>query len=231
VVVVVADADDLVAEVGGAIRGLKAGENRIELPAGDHTVVVRTKAGKAIGSYPVQVPSGGEARVQIVSTGVVVVPAREGRVVEVDGKAVEAKDGRYEIRRGAGKVPVVVKEAGKVGRKGEVDILVGKTATLDPTLEAFSAGNKNVALACILGGGALVLGGTLMEVFADADAVGGDGTRWALMGIGTAAFVGGTIWMKDILAKENSPPVQPGTFDVKFAATRGGAAARLTLRF
>lgn len=230
-VVIVADAEGLVAELGGAVHGLKVGENRIEIAAGDWTVAVRDKAGKAVGSWSVHVDPEGEAKVEVVTTGLLVVPIRDGRSVEVDGKAVEAKGDRVEIRRSAGKVPVVVKEPGKTGVKGEVELVAGKTATIDPSLQAFDPGNKTLAWSAILGGGALVLAGTLMEPFVDASSFGGDATRWAMVGVGTAAFVGGTILMKDILAKENNPPVKDGNFDVRLAAGRKGGMASLALRF
>lgn len=229
--VISADADELVAEVAGAVHGLKKGNNSIEVAAGDWTVVVRTKAGKAVGSYPAHVDPGAEVAVTVVSTGAIVVPVADGRTVEIGGKAAEAKDGKVEARLPAGKVPVVVKEPGKTGIKGEVEVLMGKTATIDPTLEAFDPGNKTLAWVGILGGGALVLTGVLMEGFVDASSAGGDATRWTMMGVGTAAFVGGTILMKDILAKENDPPVKDGTFDVRLSASRNGGAASLALRF
>ncbi len=226
-----ADADDLVAEVAGAVHGLKKGSNSIEVAAGDWTVVVRTKAGKAIGSYPAHVDPGADATIQIVSTGALVVPVDNGRTVEIAGKPVEAKDGKIEARFAAGKVPVVVKEPGKTGLKGEVEIVMGKTATIDPKLEAFDPGNKTLAWVGILGGGALVLTGVLMEGLVDASSAGGDATRWTMMGLGTAAFVGGTILMKDILAKENDPPVKDGSFDVRLSASSRGGSASLALRF
>ena len=230
-IIITADADDLVAEVAGAVHGLKTGSNSIEVAAGDWTVVVRTKAGKAIGSYPAHVDPGADANVTVVSTGALVIPVENGRTVEISGKAVEAKDGKVEARFAAGKVPVVVKEPGKTGIKGDVEIMMGKTATIDPKLEAFDPGNKTLAWVGILGGGALVLTGVLMESFVDASSAGGDATRWTMMGVGTAAFVGGTILMKNILAKENDPPVKDGTFDVRLSASRNGGAASLALRF
>lgn len=230
-IVIVADADELVAEVAGAVHGLKKGDNRFEVAAGACTVVVKTKAGQAVGSYDVQVPAGGEQRLVVVSTGAVEVPVQGERTVEIAGKPVAAVDGKVSARLPPGKVPVVVREPGKTGLKGEVVVVVGKTATVDPKLEAFDPGNKNAALAGIIGGGAMVLLGVLMEGPIDATALGGDATRWALFGVGTAAFVGGTIWMKDIIAKENSPPVKDGSFDVRLSGGRSGAGAAIAWRF
>lgn len=229
--IIEADADDLVAEVAGAVHGLKKGDNRVEVAAGACTVVVKTKEGKAVGSYDVQVPAGGELRVAVVSTGAVVIPVQGERTVEIAGKPVAAADGKVTARLPPGKVPVVVREPGKTGLKGEVEVVIGKTATVDPTLEAFDPGNKTAALAGIIGGGALVLLGVLMEGPVDATAIGGDATRWALFGVGTAAFVGGTIWMKDIIAKENSPPVKDGSFDVRLTGGRRSAGAAIAWRF
>ncbi|MEY3013792.1 MAG: hypothetical protein RIT45_2527 [Pseudomonadota bacterium] len=230
-VVIESDADGLVAEVAGAVHGLKIGANRIEVAAGDWTVAVRDKAGKAVGSWSVHVDPEGEAKVTVVTTGEVVIPVSNGRVVEINGKAVEAKNGEVRTRLPAGKASVVVKEPGKVGIKGDVEVTAGKSASIDPKLEHFEPGNKTLAWVGIVGGGALVLAGTLMEPFVDASAAGGDATRWAMVGVGTAAFVGGTILMKDILAKENAPPVKDGSFDVRLSGGRRGGMATFALRF
>lgn len=230
-VVITADAEGLVAELNGAMHGLKVGENRIEVPAGDWKVVVRGKDGVNVGDWTVHVDAEGEGRVDVVTIGHLVVPVVPGRVVEIAGEAVEATDGSVDAKLPAGTVSVVVKQFGMTGIKGDVAIVAGKTATIDPQLAAFSGGNKNIALGAIIGGGAMVLGGVLMEALADADAAGGDITRWALVGVGTAAFVVGTIRMKSILELENNPPVQDGTFDVRLSAGRRGGMASFAMRF
>jgi hypothetical protein len=230
-VVIEVDRADLSAELAGAMHGLKEGSNRYEVPAGSHQVVVRGKDGKTVGSYPVQVPPGGEAVVRVVTKGTLVIPAAAGRVVEIAGKAAPVKDGKVEAKIAAGKVPVVVKEPGRVGLSGEVEIVAGKTASIDPKLEAFDPGDKTWAWAGILGGGVMVVSAVLIETFVPATDWGGDATRWTLAGLGTAAFVVGTVHMKDILANENNPPVKPGRFDVRLSGGRRGGGASLALRF
>ncbi len=108
-------------------------------------------------------------------------------------------------------------------------MLAGKTHAIAPELAAFDPGNRTVAWAGVLGGGALLLTSVLVERFAGADEMGGEPVRWGLVGLGLAGFVGGTMMMKDILRKEAKPPLKDGSFDVKVSAAsmqRQAAIAR-----
>lgn len=230
-VVIHSDADDLVAQVDGALVGLKKGPNKVELKPGDYTIVVKTKKGEAVGSYKVTVQSEAEASVKVVTTGVIVLGVNDGSSLEVDGKKVAPKDGTAKLSVKAGKHSVVVKRPGFFGRKGDLDVTAGKTHSIDPALDKLKAGNKTLAWVGVVGGGALVLTGVLLEALVDANKFGGDATRWAVMGVGTAGFVGGTILMKQILKKENNPPVKPGTIKASVALSPATRSASLALRF
>ena len=230
-VLIVSDADALVAEVAGALHGLKTGENRIQVPAGATKIVVRSKKDAEVATFQVNVPAAGEARVTVVTKGTIVVDAGEQQAVEVDGNAVTAKDGRMESSVAAGKHSVVVSAPGRIGQKGDIEVVAGKTHTISPQLRQLEIGNKSLAWAGIYGGGAMVLVSVLMESFVDAGAAGGDVTRWGLAGVGAAAFVLGTIEMKDILKKESTPPVDDTTFKVKISSARQFRGAGVSMRF
>ena len=228
-IVVVADADGLVAQVAGALHGLKIGANRFEVKAGAHTVVVQTKKGAKVGSYDVTVAAEGEATVKVATVGTLTLNVADGGALEVDGKKIKAKDGVASTSVSAGKHSVVVRRPGYFGTKGDLEVMAGTRVAIDPAMEKFKGGNTTLAWVGVLGGSALVLSAVLIEAFADADALGGDATRWALVGVGAAGFVGGTILMKDILKKENNPPVHPGTIKAKLSMASKGA--RVAFRF
>lgn len=237
--VVVADADGLVAELraGSDTRavGLKKGENRFEYPAGVVKIVIKKADGATVHEAEVQVPSGAEARVQFASRGQLVVKAPEGGKVEVDGKALEAKDGQVAADVDPGDHSVVVTAPGKVGQKGQVGVTAGKTTTVQAKLDAFQpAGNTTLAYVGMIGGGALVVTALVIDATTRFDELGGDATRWGLFGVGAAGFVGGTILLKSTM--DEQPPVQDRGFDVQvsgvgLAPTKGGAMAQVQLKF
>lgn len=228
-VVIVADADGLVAQVGGALHGLKKGANRYPLPAGSHTVVVKNKKGAKIGSYPVTIAPAGEATVKVATVGTLTLNVADGGSLEVNGKKVKAKNGVASTSVPAGSHSIVVKRPGYFGTKGSLEVAAGSKLAIDPAMEKFKGGSRTLAWAGVVGGGALVVTAVLLEAFADAGDVGGDATRWVLVGVGTAGFVGGTILMKDLIKKENNPPVHPGKIKAKLSL--GGKVARFAYRF
>ncbi len=225
------DATGLVAEVAGALHGLKEGDNKVQLMPGDYDIVVRDGAKKEIARLKVRVESNKVALLTVVTKGKLVVTAGADTGVQVDGKAVAAKDGKAETTVGAGKHSVVITQPGMVGRKGEIDVIAGKTHSITATLKPYDAGSKPAAWAGVLGGGALILTAVLLESFAEPTAVGGDATRWALVGVGMAGFVGGTIMMKGILEREANPPVEPGKLDTKVSALDKTVGIKIAGRF
>ena len=201
------------------------------MPGDRHAIVVRDKANKEIGSFKVMIEAEKEARITVVTKGKIVVAADAKTAVQIDGKAVKANDGQVASTLAAGKHSVVITSPGREGLKGDVHVIAGKTHTVSGALKAFDAGSRPAAWAGIIGGGALILTAVLIESFADVSAVGGDATRWALVGVGTAGFVGGTILMKGILEREANPPIKDGKFDVKISATPTMKGAAVAMRF
>lgn len=230
-VVVASDSDGLVAELAGALHGLKVGDNTYELQPGEHAIIVRDRANKEVATFKVMIESEKDARVTVVTKGQVVIAAAGDTAVQIDGKAQTAKDGTVAATVAAGKHSIVITSPGRVGRSSDIDVVAGKTHSVTAALEAYDAGSRPAAWAGIIGGGALILTAVLVESFADVSALGGDATRWALVGVGTAGFVGGTILMKGILEREANPPIKPGTLDIKVSATPTLRGAALAMRF
>lgn len=229
--VITSDADGLTAEVAGTLKGLKVGETRVELQPGDHKITVTDKDKKVVATFDIKIEPEGEAKVSVVTRGQIVVPTAAEVKVKIDGKDVAAADGKVSATLPAGPHSVVVTQTGMVGAKASVDVAAGKTHMITAGLKPYDAGSKPAAWAAIIGGGGLILAGVLLEAFADRDAVGGDATRWSLVGVGTAGFVGGTILMKDILKKEANPPIEEGGLTIKLAATPRLQGAAVAMRF
>ncbi|GEM_PF-3406229 len=223
-VVINVDMEGLSAVVGGEVHGLKIGANRFELPAGDAVIEVQDKKGKSIKKETVTVNSGKDTDIKIVMTGKLVVRTAEGMTVKLDGKAVKAESGAASATVKGGKHSVVVTQPGRVGVKSNIDVIAGRTHTINPSLATFSPGNENLAWAGVLGGGALILAAVLMERFADATSFGGDTTRWVMVGAGVAGFASGTIMMKDIYKKEANPPVKDGKLPMQVTRAKSATA-------
>lgn len=234
-IILQADADDLVAEVrapGSEPRmvGLKKGDNSVDVASGSVQVSVQTKGGRKVSDNTVEVPAGGEAKVAIHSRGTVVVQVPADADVSVGGKDIEGQEGKFSVELEPGAHSLVVQRAGHFGQKGEVSVVAGKTATVAPQFEAYDyGGKKTYAYAAIVGGGALVVAAIALDALGNYDDFGGDATRWSLLGIGAAGFVGGTILLKHTL--DEAAPVKDVRYDVKIARLQGGAVATLGLRF
>lgn len=230
-VIVTSDAETTVTLNAGAVERtvtLKPGENRIEMPAGHfavHADPARARIEPAEGDLG---EPGQEVRVTVKTRGhVTVTVAGEGRA-EVDGKPLTAKEGKAEVDLPAGEHSLIVKQPGYFGTKGALAVAPGRTAEVVPRLEKFSGGgNPTLAWAGILGGGALIVAAISIDAFSKYDQIGGDATRWTLLGLGSVGFVGGTILLKSAIDAEASPPVRDGSFDVKVSAVRGGAVAQV----
>lgn len=233
--VINADADDLVAEIKapGAeprLLGLKKGDNTAEVNAGSVQVSVQTKAGRKVGDHSVEVPAGGQAQLSVRSRGTLVVQVPADADVQVGGKDVDADAGKFQVELEPGAHSLVVQRAGQFGQRGSVTVEAGKTATVAPQFEAYDyGGKKTYAYAGIIGGGALVVAAIAVDALSKYDELGGDVTRWSLLGIGAAGFVGGTILLKHTL--DEAAPIKDVRYDVKVAGLRGGALANLSLRF
>lgn len=217
--VIVADDDNFVAQFAGALHGLKKGSNRFEVKAGDYTIEVKTKKGAKVASYSAKVQPEKDTTVKVVTTGTLQLNVADGGSLEVDGEKIKAKGDVATATVKAGKHSVVVKRPGYFGTKGDVAVMAGSRLAIDPAMEQFKGQDPTLAWVGILGGGALVLTAVAMEIFVDATAAGGDATRWALVGFGTAGFVGGTMMMKDIIKAENNPPVHEGKIKTKVASS------------
>lgn len=236
ILIIAADADfSLTIKSGTTERkiDLKKGENRIELPQG-HFVLqadpARMRAEPAEGDLT---EPGGEVRILLTTQGKVAVaaPGLDARV-EVDGKALVAHDGKAQAELPAGPHSVIVRKPGHYGAKGTVDVAPGRTADVSAQLERFEGnGNKTFAWAGIIGGGALIVAAIAVDAFSKYDDIGGDATRWTLLGLGSVGFVGGTILLKGYLDEEAAPPVKDARFDVKVAALPGGALAQIGGKF
>ncbi|MSP91301.1 MAG: hypothetical protein EXR79_05805 [Myxococcales bacterium] len=237
--VVTADADGLVLEIRAAgadsrVVGLKSGENPVDLASGSVHVVVKTAAGQLLNDSQIAVPAGGEVRLSAISTGQLVVDAADGAFVEVDGKVMAKKDGKVGGSFTAGPHTLVVQHNGFYGRKGPVEVPTGRTATVKPDLEAFvvDTGTKStVGWVGILGGGALVVTAVALDVFRGKETTGGDTMRWALVGVGAAGFIGGTVMVKQAMDAAAEAPVKDGTWNVVVGRRNGGGEVRLGWRF
>ena len=230
--ILAADDDGLVAEVSGTIVGLKKGDNRFDLPAGSARVVVKTAAGKVVHEGVAVIPSAAQERIAIISLGKLEVRAPANAKVAVDGKDLTASGDAYAADLQPGSHSVLVTSTGHVGKKGTVEIEAGKKAAIAASLEAFEpAGHETLAWVGIIGGSALVVAALIIEANTKFDQAGGDPMRWTLLGVGSAGLVGGTMLLKSAMDDAATPPVQDGTFDVKVTQVRGGAMARLAMRF
>lgn len=214
-VVVNVDVEGLSAVIAGEVHGLKVGANRFELPAGPAKVDLQGKDGKTIKSYDVSIESSKDAAVDVVMTGKLVVTAKGDMAVNLDGKDVQAKEGKVEARVKGGEHSIVVTQPGHVGIKSKIEVMAGRTHAIDPQLASFDPGNRTLAWVSILGGGALILAATVVEAVGQAGEFGGESARWGIAGVGVVGFVGGTIMMKDILKKEANPPTEDGKFAVQ----------------
>lgn len=230
-----ADADDLVAEVKPAsgeakMVGLKKGENKVEVPAGDVMIAVNTKDGRKISESKLTFAGGDAQTLEIKSRGKLVVQAPTDADVQLDGKDVPAQSGQFAVDTVPGHHSVVVQRAGHFGQKGTVDVAVGKTATIAPQFESYDPGTKKtVAWAGMLGGGALVLAAVVIDATHKYDDFGGDTVRWTLLGAGAAAFVGGTVMLKNIM--DEAAPIKDTTFSVQVAHAQGGGVVSLAGKF
>ncbi|MBM4344163.1 MAG: hypothetical protein FJ100_12410 [Deltaproteobacteria bacterium] len=233
--VLVADADDLVAELKpasgeGKVVGLKTGENKVELPAGEVLVSVATKAGRKVLDQKVDIAAGAAQTLQLTSRGKVVIVLAKDASVAVDDNDVSVDGDKFTFSAAPGSHSVVVQRPGFFGQKGLVDVQIGKTSTVQPVLAEYDAGGKRtIAWAGLLGGGALVVGALVIDATTKFDEFGGDTVRWTLVGAGTAAFVGGTIMLKNAMDEE--APIQDATFQVQVSRAPGGGMVALTKRF
>jgi len=227
-----ADADGLIAQVSGALVGLKKGSNRTEQPAGSAKVLVKTPAGRVVFDGVIVIPSGGEERVDLTSLGQLGVRTPADAKVTVDGKPLTAAAGGFAAELEPGTHSLLVTAPGCIGKKGSVDIEAGKKTTMTAKLDPFAPpGHTKLAWAGILGGGALIVAALVIESTSKFDEFGGDPVRWTLLGVGTAGFVGGTLLLKSGMDEAATPPTQDGTFEVKVSQVRGGAMAQLGMRF
>lgn len=232
---ITADADDLVAEIKAPaseprLVGLKKGENAIEVTSGSVQVSVQTKGGRKVVEQGIDVPAGGQAQLAVRSRGILLVQVPADADVQVEGKDVEADAGKFQVELEPGSHSLVVQRPGQFGQKGSVAVEAGKTATVAPQFETYDyGGKKTYAYAGIIGGGVLVVAAIAIDALSTYDEFGGDVTRWSLLGVGAAGFVGGTILLKHTL--DQAAPVKDVRYDVKVAGLRGGAVANLSLRF
>lgn len=233
VIVLVADADGLLAEVksGNETRmvGLKKGDNRVEVAAGSVQITVKTSDGRTVTDQTVQ--TAAEAvRVAVVSLGRVVVQVPADADVELDGKEVQADKGVYSFEAAPGAHTLLVQRAGHYGQKGAIDVAMGKTTTVPVTFQSWDAGGKKTwAWVAMIGGGALIATAVTINAVSTYDELGGDVSRWTLFGLGTAGFVGGTVLLKH--AMDEAAPVQDTRFNVQVGRTQGGAMATVGWKF
>jgi hypothetical protein len=235
-VIVASDADASVTLKSGAVErtvAVKKGDNRIELPRGHFVAQVDPAKARVQPTEGDLAEPGQEVRLVLTTQGRVMIalPGEDGRV-EVDGKALAAKDGKASADLPAGPHSIIVRQPGHFGAKGSVDVAPGRTVDVAARLEKFEGGgNQNLAWAGILGGGALIVAAIAVDAFSKYDEIGGDTTRWTLLGLGTVGFVAGTILLKSSIDANASPPVKDASFDVKVAGVRGGAVAQVGARF
>ncbi len=224
-----ADSDD--ATVGGQAASLKRGENRLALPAGNVAYAVKFANGLTV-KGEVKVPPGGEVRAEAWSAGKLLLHVGDGAKVEIDGQPAAVAAGQVLQDVAIGSHTVVVTQPGHVGRKASVDVTGGHTSEITANLEVFVVPVDNtLAWVGIFGGGALVVTALVIDAVSDYNKVGGDATRWSLLGVGTAGFVGGTLLLKHNLDEVGAPPTRDGTFDVKVTRWGNGAMALVGWRF
>lgn len=229
ILIVDADTDD--AMIGGQGASLKKGENRLGLPAGRVAYAVKFANGLTV-KGEVAVPAGGEVRAEAWSAGKLLLHVGEGARVEIDGKASAVASGQVLQELGIGSHTVVVTQPGYIGRKASVDVTGGHTTEITASLEKFDVPVDNtLAWIGIVGGGALVVTALVIDAVTQYDKVGGEATRWSLLGVGTAGFVGGTLLLKHNMDEVGTPPTKDGTFDVKVTRWGNGAMALLGWRF
>lgn len=224
-----ADTDD--ASVGGQAASLKKGDNKLGLPAGNVAYVVKFANGLTV-KGEANVPPGGEVRAEAWSTGKLLLHVGEGAKVEIDGKSAQVASGQVLQDVGIGSHTLVVTQPGYIGRKASVDVTGGHTTEITANLDKFEVPVDNtLAWVGIVGGGALVVTALVIDAVTQYDKVGGEATRWSLLGVGTAGFVGGTLLLKHNLDEVGLPPTKDGTFDVKVTRWGNGAMALLGWRF
>ncbi len=225
------DADAVSAEVAGQAASLKKGANRLALPAGPVAYSVVFEGGLTVKGDAV-VPAGGDATAFVYSRGTITVTAGEDAKVEVDGKSVIGGAGKYTGDAALGSHSVVVSRTGYSGRKGNVDVVAGKTTEVEANLEKFEPVVDNtLAWTTLTVGGLLFVSAILIDNFKKYDEFGGDTAKWAMFGIGAAGFVGGTIMLKHNMDAAGVAPVKEGGFGIKVTGVQGGAVATLGLRF
>ncbi len=229
--ILVVDADTDEATIGGQAASLKKGDNKLGMPAGKVAWTVKFANGLTV-KGEANVPAGGEARAEAWSAGKLLLHVGEGAKVEIDGKAAQVAAGQVLQDVGIGSHTVVVTQPGYVGRKASVDVTGGHTTEITASLEKFDMPVNNVlAWVGIVGGGALVVTALIIDAATQYDKVGGEATRWTLLGVGTAGFVGGTLLLKHNMDEVGTPPTKDGTFDVKVTRWGNGAMALLGWRF
>lgn len=229
ILVVDADSDD--ANIGGQITALKKGENRLGLPAGPLSYAVKFANGLTV-KGETNVPPGGEVRAEAWSAGKLLLHVGEGAKVEIDGKTAQVASGQVLQEVGIGSHTVVVTQPGYIGRKASVDVTGGHTTEITANLDKFDVPvNNALAWVGIVGGGALIVTALVIDAVTEYDKVGGEATRWSLLGVGTAGFVGGTLLLKHNMDEVGLPPTKDGTFDVKVTRWGNGAMALIGWRF
>ena len=229
--ILVVDADTDEATIGGQAASLKKGDNKLDMPAGKVAWTVKFANGLTV-KGEANVPAGGEARAEAWSAGKLLLHVGEGAKVEIDGKAAQVAAGQVLQDVGIGSHTVIVTQPGYVGRKASVDVTGGHTTEITASLEKFDMPVNNVlAWVGIVGGGALVVTALIIDAATQYDKVGGEATRWTLLGVGTAGFVGGTLLLKHNMDEVGTPPTKDGTFDVKVTRWGNGAMALLGWRF
>ncbi len=229
--ILVVDADTDEATVGGQGASLKKGENKLGLPAGKVAYAVKFPSGLVV-KGEASVPPGGEVRAEVWSAGKLLLHVGEGAKVEIDGKAAQVASGQVLQEAGIGSHTVIVTQPGFIGRKAAIDVTGGHTTEITANLEKFETPvDDTLAWIGIIGGGALVVTALVIDAVTQYDKVGGETTRWSLLGVGTAGFVGGTLLLKHNMDEVGTPPTQDGTFNVKVTRWGNGAMALLGWRF
>lgn len=225
------DADAVSADVAGQAASLKKGANRLALPAGPVAYSIVFEGGLTVKGDAV-VPAGGDATAFVYSRGTITVTAGEDAKVEIDGKPVSGGAGKYTGDAALGSHSVVVSRTGYSGRKGNVDVVAGKTTEVEANLEKFEPVVDNtLAWTTMTVGGLLFVSAILIDNFKKYDQFGGDTAKWAMFGVGAAGFVGGTIMLKHNMDAAGVAPVKDGGFGIKVTGVQGGAVATLGLRF
>lgn len=229
--ILVVDADSDEVTVGGQAASVKKGDNRLSLPAGGVQYVVKFASGITVKGEAV-VPAGGEVRAEAWSGGKLVLHVGDGSKVEIDGKAAMAAGGQVQADLPIGSHTLVVTQPGHIGRKATVDVAGGRTTEIFVNLDEFVVPvNNGLAWTGIIGGGVLIVTALVIDGVTTYDKVGGEATRWSLLGVGTAGFVGGTLLLKHNMDEVGTPPTQDGTFDVKITRYGDGAMALVGWRF